>query len=56
MSKPDKKEKKTRMAKEDEMTGARTRKYIMIAAGVIVLVAIAVTACSPSQSGCCDER
>ncbi|MCJ7741256.1 MAG: FKBP-type peptidyl-prolyl cis-trans isomerase [Methanoregula sp.] len=44
MSKPDKKEKKTRQEKEDEMTGARNRNYIMIAAGVIVFVAIAVTA------------
>jgi peptidylprolyl isomerase len=44
MSKPDKKEKKTRQEKEDEMTGARNRNYILIAAGVIVFVAIAVTA------------
>ena len=44
MSKPDKKEKKTRQEKEDEMAGARKRKHIMIATGVIVLVAIAVTA------------
>jgi len=44
MSKPDKKEKKTRQEKEDEMTGARNRNYILIAAGVIVCVAIAVTA------------
>ena len=44
MSKPDKKEKKTRQEKEDEMTGARNRNYILIAAGLIVFVAIAVTA------------
>jgi peptidylprolyl isomerase len=44
MSRPDKKEKKTRQEKEDEMTGARNRNYILIAAGVIVFVAIAVTA------------
>jgi FKBP-type peptidyl-prolyl cis-trans isomerase 2 len=44
MSKPDKKEKKTRQEEEDEMTGARNRNYILIAAGVIVFVAIAVTA------------
>ena len=44
MSKPTKKEKKTRQEKEDEMTGARNRNYILIAAGVIVFVAIAVTA------------
>ena len=44
MSKPDKKEKKTRQEKEDEMTGARNRNYILIAAGVIVFGAIAVTA------------
>ena len=44
MSKPDKKEKKTRQEKEDEMTGVRNRNYILIAAGVIVCVAIAVTA------------
>jgi peptidylprolyl isomerase len=44
MSKPDKKEKKTSMAKEDEIAGARTRKYIIIAAGAIVIVALAVAA------------
>jgi len=44
MSEPDKKEKKTRQEKEDEMTGARNRNYSLIAAGVIVFVAIAVTA------------
>jgi peptidylprolyl isomerase len=44
MSKPDKKEKKTRPEKEDEITGARNRNYILIAAGLIVFVAIAVTA------------
>jgi FKBP-type peptidyl-prolyl cis-trans isomerase 2 len=44
MSKPDKKEKKTREEKEDEKTRARNRNYILIAAGVIVFVAIAVTA------------
>jgi peptidylprolyl isomerase len=44
MSKPDKKEKKTSTEKEDEMAGARKRKYIMIAAGATLLVAIAVTA------------
>jgi peptidylprolyl isomerase len=44
MSKPDKKEKKTRQEKEDEMTGAQNRNYILIAAGLIVFVAIAVTA------------
>jgi peptidylprolyl isomerase len=44
MSKPTKKEKKTRQEKEDEMTGARNRNYIMIAAGVIVLIVIAVAA------------
>jgi peptidylprolyl isomerase len=44
MSKPDKKEKKTSMVKEDAIAEARTRKYIMIAAGAIVLVAIAVIA------------
>ena len=44
MSKPDKKEKKTREEEEDEMTGARKRKHIMIATGAIALVAIAVIA------------
>jgi FKBP-type peptidyl-prolyl cis-trans isomerase 2 len=44
MSEPDKKEKKTRQEKEDERIGARNRKHIMIAAGVIVFGAIAVTA------------
>ncbi|MDD1697403.1 MAG: FKBP-type peptidyl-prolyl cis-trans isomerase [Methanoregula sp.] len=44
MSKPDKKEKKTSKEKEDEIAGARTRNYILIAAGVIVIVAIAVAA------------
>jgi len=44
MSKPTKKEKKTRQEKEDEMTGARNRNYILIAAGVIVLIVIAVAA------------
>jgi peptidylprolyl isomerase len=44
MSKPDKKEKKTSKEKEDEMAVARKRKYIMIAAGAILLVAIVVTA------------
>ena len=44
MSEPDKKEKKTRQEKEDEMTGARNRNYSLIAVGVIVFVAIAVTA------------
>jgi peptidylprolyl isomerase len=44
MSKPDKKEKKARQEKEDERTGVRNRKYILIAAGAIVLGAIAVTA------------
>ena len=32
------------MAKEDEIAGARTRKYIIIAAGAIVIVALAVAA------------
>jgi len=44
MSKPDKKEKKTREEEEDEMTGARKRKHTMIATGAIALVAIAVIA------------
>jgi FKBP-type peptidyl-prolyl cis-trans isomerase 2 len=44
MSKPDKKEKKTREEKEDQKTRAQNRNYILIAAGVIVFVAIAVTA------------
>ncbi len=44
MSEPSIKEKKTRQEKEEEMTGTRNRKYLMIAAGAIVLVAIAVTA------------
>ncbi len=44
MSEPSIKGKKTRQEKEEEMTGARNRKYLMIAAGAIVLVAIAVTA------------
>jgi len=44
MSKPDNKEKKTRQEKEDERTGARNRNYILIAAGAIILGAIAVTA------------
>jgi FKBP-type peptidyl-prolyl cis-trans isomerase 2 len=44
MSKPDKKEKKTREEKEDEKTRAQNRNYILIAAGVIVFAAIAVTA------------
>ena len=44
MSDPNRKEKKTRQEKEDEKTVARKRKYLMIAAGAIVLIAIAVTA------------
>jgi len=44
MSKPYKKEKKTKRAKEDENTNNRNRKYLMIAGGAIALVAIAVTA------------
>ncbi|MGA2911886.1 MAG: FKBP-type peptidyl-prolyl cis-trans isomerase [Methanoregula sp.] len=44
MSKPYKKEKKTKRAKEDEKTNNRNRKYLMIAGGAIALVAIAVTA------------
>jgi peptidylprolyl isomerase len=44
MSDPNRKEKKTRQEKEDEQTGARKRKYLMITAGAIVLVAIAVIA------------
>jgi len=44
MSKPDKKEKKTSKEKEDEIAGARTRNYILIAAGAIVVVALAVAA------------
>jgi peptidylprolyl isomerase len=44
MSEPNRKEKKTRQEKEDEKTVARKRKYLMIAAGAIVLIAIAVTA------------
>ena len=44
MSKPDKKEKKTSKEKEDEMAGARKLNYLLIAAGAIVLVALAVTA------------
>ena len=43
MSKPDKKEKKTSIAKEDGIAGARKRKYILIAAGATLLVAITVT-------------
>jgi FKBP-type peptidyl-prolyl cis-trans isomerase 2 len=43
MSKPDRTEKKTREEKEDEKTAAKNRNYILIAAGVIVFVAIAVT-------------
>jgi FKBP-type peptidyl-prolyl cis-trans isomerase 2 len=44
MSKPDKKEKKTSKEKEDEIAGARTRNYILIAAGALVIAAIAVAA------------
>jgi len=44
MSEPSIKEKKTNQEKEDEMTGARNRKYLIITVGAIVLVAIAVTA------------
>jgi len=44
MSKPYKKEKKTKRAKEDEKTNNRNRKYLIIAGGAIALVAIAVTA------------
>ena len=44
MSKPEKKEKKTSKEKEDEMAGARKLNYLLIAAGAIVLVALAVTA------------
>jgi peptidylprolyl isomerase len=44
MSKPYKKEKKTKRAKEDEKTNNRNRKYLMIAGGAIALVAITVTA------------
>jgi peptidylprolyl isomerase len=44
MSEPDKKEKKIQQQQEDERTGARNRNSILIAAGVIVFVAIAVTA------------
>lgn len=44
MSKPDKKEKKTSKEKEDEIAGARTRNYILIAVGAIIIVAIAVAA------------
>ncbi len=43
MSEPYNKEKKTKQEKEDERTGARNRKYLMIAVGVIALIAIAVT-------------
>jgi peptidylprolyl isomerase len=44
MSEPSIKEKKTKQEKENERTGVRNRKYLMIAVGAIVLVAIAVTA------------
>jgi len=44
MSEPSIKGKKTRKETEEEMAGARHRKYLLIAAGTIVLVAIAVTA------------
>jgi peptidylprolyl isomerase len=44
MSKPDKKEKKAGQEKEDERREERNRKYLLIAAGAIVLGAIAVTA------------
>ncbi len=44
MSKTNKKEKKARQEKEDESTGAWNRKYLIIAAGAVVLIGLAVTA------------
>ena len=44
MSKPRNKEKKTKQEKVNERTGARNRKYLMIAGGAIALVAVAVAA------------
>ena len=41
MSEPYNKEKKTTQGKDDERTGARNRKYLMVAVGAIALVAIA---------------
>jgi peptidylprolyl isomerase len=44
MSKPRNKEKKTKQEKVNERTGARNRKFLMIAGGAIALVAVAVAA------------
>jgi FKBP-type peptidyl-prolyl cis-trans isomerase 2 len=44
MSKTNKKEKKARPEKEDESTGALNRKYLIIAAGAVVLIGLAITA------------